>query len=107
MASTIDFLNYALDQLDGVGRVTYRRMFAEYCIYVDGKPLILIINSQIFLKKLPELTEIMTSVETGIPYPRLHERYIIDVDDRELLQRAVLIAKNSNFVLVSKYSQPA
>ena len=104
MTSSQDFLELVLDQLEGVGIVSYRRMFGSFRVYIDGKPLILIIDNQIFLKKLPELKELMADAETGIPYPKLHERYILDVDERELLRSAVSIAKESNSVKPSDYS---
>jgi TfoX/Sxy family transcriptional regulator of competence genes len=93
MASSVDFLEYLLDQLDGVGELDYKRMFAEYCVYVNQKPLILVIEDQVYLKKLPELEMLMDGVMLGIPYPGLRERYIIDIDDRSLLREAVSVAE--------------
>lgn len=46
MASSFDFLELVLEQLDGVGELDYKRMFAEYCVYVNQKPLILIIETR-------------------------------------------------------------
>jgi TfoX/Sxy family transcriptional regulator of competence genes len=96
MASSLDFLELVLEQLDGVGELDYKRMFAEYCVYVNQKPLILIIEDQIYLKKLPALKDMMDGVELEVPYPGLHERYVIDVDDRELLREAVIVAEENS-----------
>lgn len=93
MASSIDFLDELLNQLEGVGELDYKRMFAEYCVYVNQKPLILVIENQIYLKKVPALNELMQGVQLDIPYPGLHERYVIDIDDRELLREAVMVAE--------------
>jgi hypothetical protein len=93
MASSVDFVEHLLDQLEGVGELDYKKMFAEYCVYVNRKPLILVIEDQIYLKMVPELQEIIQDAEVGIPYPGLHERYIIDIDDRELLRQALSIAE--------------
>lgn len=38
----------------------------------------------------------MDGVELEVPYPGLHERYVIDVDDRELLREAVIVAEENS-----------
>lgn len=37
MASSPDFVTYAVAQLAGAGEITCRKMFGEYGIYCDGK----------------------------------------------------------------------
>jgi len=70
-------------------------MMGEACIYVDEKPIVLICNDTIYLKKLPCLDKFNIQ-ETAIPYKGASERYVIDVDDRELLREAVrLVADNT------------
>ncbi|MCK9201389.1 MAG: TfoX/Sxy family protein [Gallionella sp.] len=45
--NTIDFL---LDQLSGTGAASAKKMFGEYCLYLDGKPVALVCDDQLFLK---------------------------------------------------------
>ena len=37
MASNPELVAYIADQLKGAGTVTYRKMFGEYGMYLDGK----------------------------------------------------------------------
>lgn len=51
MATSIDFMNYICDQINGVGEIRYRKMFGEYLIYVNEKPLIVVCDNTAFIKK--------------------------------------------------------
>lgn len=44
---TIDFL---LDQMDGAGKVSARKMFGEYAVYCDGKVVALVCDDSLFVK---------------------------------------------------------
>lgn len=44
---TMDFL---LDQLDRALPITTRKMFGEYCVYWDGKPVAIVCDDQLFVK---------------------------------------------------------
>ena len=37
MASSLEFVQYAADQLSDAGTISYRKMFGEYGLYCDGK----------------------------------------------------------------------
>ena len=95
MASSSDFVEYVMNQLEGIGALRSRKMFGEYCVYVNDKPIILICDDQVFLKIIPELTEIMQNAETGFPYAGASERYILDIDNRDLAREAVTILEHS------------
>ena len=47
MATTINFINYVCEQLKGVGVIRYRKMFGEYMVYVNDKPIIIVCDMQI------------------------------------------------------------
>ena len=95
MATTQSFIDYVCEQLEGVGSVRWLRMMGEACVYVDEKPIVLICNDTIYLKKLPCLDKFEIK-EMAIPYKGASERYVIDADDRELLREAVqLVAANT------------
>lgn len=42
MASDLDFIGYACDQLGGAGRITFRKMLGEAAVYCEGKVVALI-----------------------------------------------------------------
>lgn len=88
MATNKEFIEYICDQLMGVGIVTYRKMFGEYMIYIDLKPLILVCDNQAYVKILPETGNILgKDALKGTPYPGAKEHYIMDVDNKETLHR--------------------
>ena len=37
MASTKEYLDFVLDQLEGLPEITYRKMMGEYILYYKGK----------------------------------------------------------------------
>ena len=50
MASGLEFVQYAADQLRDVGEITDRKMFGEYGLYCDGKIFALVCDDQLFVK---------------------------------------------------------
>ena len=50
MASKTEYVQYIADQLSGAGEITYRKMFGEYGMYLDGKIFALICEDQLFVK---------------------------------------------------------
>ncbi len=84
MASSLDFAEYVMEQLNGAGTLRYRKMFGEYCIYVNDKPIVLVCDDRVFVKIIPELADIMIGAERGFPYEGAKERYLLDIDDRDL-----------------------
>jgi len=95
MASSLDFVEYVMDQLNGVGMLRYRKMFGEYCVYVNEKPIILVCNNQVYIKVIPALLDLLGDAEKGIPYEGAAERYILDIDDRELAREAIEILERA------------
>jgi TfoX/Sxy family transcriptional regulator of competence genes len=89
MASDIDFINYVTDQINGAGIVTSKKMFGEYMIYVNQKPVILICNNTTYVKKLDSIKALCENEETGIPYNGAKEHYILDVDNREKITEII------------------
>lgn len=66
-------------------------MFGEYMVYVNDKPVLLVCDNTVFVKKLPEIEELMSCAECGMPYDSAKEHYILDIEDRELTAKAVEI----------------
>ncbi len=91
MASNIDFVEFIIDQIHDVGHVRYKKMFGEYMIYVNDKPLFLVCNDTVFVKKFDELAEIMVNAETGYPYSGAKEHYIVDIENAELSKKIIAI----------------
>jgi len=84
MATTVDFIEYACGQITGVGAVRYKKMFGEYMVYVDDKPILLVCDNTVFVKILPCLDTLMANAEKGHPYNGAKEHYVLDIDNAEL-----------------------
>lgn len=82
MATTTNYIEFVCEQIAGVGAVRYRKMFGEYMVYVNDKPLLLVCDNTVFVKMQPELADVMAGAETGLPYDGSKEHYILDIEDR-------------------------
>jgi TfoX/Sxy family transcriptional regulator of competence genes len=81
MATAVDFIEYVCGQLESAGDVRNKKMFGEYMVYLNGKPVLLVCDNTVFVKILPCLDALMASAEKGFPYKGAKEHYILDVDD--------------------------
>lgn len=91
MASKLEFVQYAVDQLQGAGEIVYRKMFGEYGIYCDGKFFAMICDDQLFFKITEGGRKFWPELEEGIPYDGARPHFLIEeLDDRE---RLVMLAQ--------------
>ncbi len=68
MSTSKEYMQFVLDQLEGFPDVTYRKMFGEYMVYLQGRPVLLVCDNCAMVKKLPELAELMRGASDGLPY---------------------------------------
>lgn len=83
MSTTQDFIEYVCEQIRGVGFVRYRKMFGEYMVYINEKPILLVCDNIVFVKELDCIAHKMQDAEKGLPYEGAKEHYILDIDDAE------------------------
>ncbi len=83
MATDLSYIQFVIDQLRGQA-VRYKKMFGEYMVYVDEKPILLVCDNTVFVKKLPAVAELMSGAECGYPYDGAKEHYILDIENAEL-----------------------
>ena len=89
MATELEFVEYVCDQINGAGAVRYKKMFGEFMVYVNEKPILLICNDTVYVKILPCLNELCSECDKGFPYKGAKEHYVIDVDNAELLKQTI------------------
>ena len=89
MATTLDYIEYICGQIDGVGAVRYRKMFGEYMVYVNNKPIILVCDNTVYVKALPCLDTLSKELDKGYPYTGAKEHYVLDIDNAELAKQVV------------------
>lgn len=89
MATSLDFINYVCDQISGIGDTRYKKMFGEFMVYINDKPVIIVCNNTAFVKKLDCIEEMMKNAETGYPYKNAKEHYILDIDNDDFCKTVV------------------
>lgn len=89
MATTNEYIEYVCEQINGVGEIRYKKMFGEFLIYINDKPIIIVCDNVPFVKKLECIEEIMQNSEVGFPYKGAKEHYVLDIDNREFCKMVV------------------
>lgn len=88
MATDATFIEHVCDaaQLRGL---TFRKMFGEYALYLDGKVVALACDNSLFLKATAGNRAILNAEPAGVPFPGCKPHHCIDeaLDDTPLLQR--------------------
>lgn len=95
MATSVEYIEYVCEQIGGEYSVRYKKMFGEYMVYLNDKPVLLVCDNTVYVKKLAELAEVMANAECGFPYDGAKKHYILDMEDRELTEKALQIAENA------------
>lgn len=86
MASKEEFVKYVADQLSSTGQITWRKMFGEYGMYLDGKIFALICGDQLFVKITEAGRKIWPKLEEKPPYEGAKNYFLVeDIDDKEAL----------------------
>jgi TfoX/Sxy family transcriptional regulator of competence genes len=89
MATTIEYIEYVCEQIEGIGDIRYKKMFGEFMVYVNDKPVIIVCDNNAFVKKLDCIEEMMKNAETGYPYSDAKEHYILDIDNSDFCKMVV------------------
>ena len=89
MATTADFVDYVCEQVGGAGALRYKKMFGEYLVYVDDKPILLVCDNTVYVKMLPVLDDLMEGADRGSPYEGAKEHYILDIENRGLAAKVI------------------
>ena len=89
MATSKEYIEFVCEQLQGINGVTYKKMFGEYMVYLNDRPILTVCDNTVFVKKFPELSEIMSGAPCGFPYEGAKESYILDIENDGLLEKVV------------------
>lgn len=91
MATTSEYIEYVCEQISGVGEIRYKKMFGEYMVYVNNKPVIIVCDNMVYVKQVEEIFEFMKEAEKGFPYKGAKEHYVLDIDNSELSRKVVTV----------------
>lgn len=91
MATSPEYSEFVCERLEPFGTVRSRKMFGEYMVYLNDKPIITICDNTVFVRILPELAGFMDAAERGFPYVGAKLHYILDIEDTALLSAVIPI----------------
>lgn len=91
MATSVDFIEFVCEQIRGTGEIVYKKMFGEYMVYVNAKPVLLVCADTVFVKALGCIADKMQTAEKGVPYNGAKEHHILDIDNAEFSREIVAI----------------
>lgn len=89
MATSVEFIEYVCEQIREFDNVRYKKMFGEYMVYVNDKPVLLVCDDTVFVKIFDAVKDDLADAQKGIPYEGSKEHYILDIDDADLAVRVV------------------
>lgn len=87
-----DLVLYIIEQASKAGEVNAKKMFGDYCLYCDSKPVGLICDNYLYLKPLKQLEPLLHDSDKQMkpPYDGAKPHYVItDVDDRDYVSLLV------------------
>ena len=86
MASSKEYLNFILEQLDDLENIKYRAMMGEYILYYNDKIVGGIYDDRLLVKPVKSALDYVSNIEYDLPYPGVKEMLLItEVDDKEYL----------------------
>ena len=90
MASTKEYLDFVLEQLSGLEKISSRAMMGEYILYYRGRVFGGIYDDRLLVKPVPSAEKLMPDEERELPYEGAKEMILVDdVDNREFLCKLV------------------
>lgn len=98
MASSKEFVEFVCEQVRSPYPVRYRKMFGDYMVYVNDKPILLVCDDTVYVKKLDYLGTLLADASTGVPYDGAKEHYILDIENIDLSTEVIrLLEANTIF----------
>ncbi|MGJ7913914.1 TfoX/Sxy family protein [Massilia sp. LXY-6] len=91
MATDMSFVDYVLETARLGGRLTYRKLFGEYALYLDEKVVAFACDNSLFIKPSRAVASLAPELPQGPPYPGAKDYPIADelLDDPGLLRRLI------------------
>jgi TfoX/Sxy family transcriptional regulator of competence genes len=88
MSTKQDTVDFICEQSGLPGRVSARRMFGEFALYVDGKVIGLICDDTLYIKPTEPGRAILGSTVDRPPYPGARPHFCIgaEIEDGELMR---------------------
>ncbi len=92
MSTELSFVEY-VKEVAGLGsRLTHKKLFGEFALYLDGKVVAFACDNSLFIKPSKAVTTLAPDLPQGPPYPGAKDYPIADelLDDPEALRRLIV-----------------
>ena len=89
MACSKEYIEFVCARLSGIGVIRPKKMFGDWLIYIDEKPIVMACDNTCYVKMLPEITGMMAGALTAPPYPGAKPHYILDIEHRDIALNVV------------------
>ena len=93
MGTSESYISFVCEKLERFGNIRRRKMFGEYMVYVNDKPVVMVCDDTVFVKMLSCLADLLADRPTAPPYEGAKGHYVLDPDDRDTLRRAAALAE--------------
>ncbi len=92
MATDRSFIDYIAEQLDLGARLTHKKMFGEYALYLDEKVVGFACDNSFFIKPNPAVAKLHPELPQRPPYPGAKDYPVADelLDDGDALRRLII-----------------
>lgn len=67
MSTSKQYIQFVCDCLKNINGVNCRKMFGEYIVYIRERPILLVCDNCVMVKKVPELSELMRDAQEAFP----------------------------------------
>ena len=93
MATDLEFMEFLADQMAGAGEISYRKMFGEYAVYLDGKVVALVCDNQLFVKPTAAGRAFIGAPVEAPAYPGAKNSFLIEdaFEDRDWIAELIRI----------------
>lgn len=89
MASSEDYLAYALDLLEQVPDISYRKMMGEYVLYAHGKVFGGIYDDRFLVKPTDTAKRLLPDADYQLPYGGAKLMLAVNVEDKQRVAELV------------------
>lgn len=90
MASSLEYVQYAVEQMKDAGTIDYKKLFGEYGLWCDGKFFGTIEDDQFYVKVTQAGRRLLPDAKPLAPHGGTPNMYLVeDLDDREFLTKLV------------------
>lgn len=89
MACSNEYIDFVCAQLSGIGVIRPKKMFGDWLIYIDEKPIVLACDNICYVKMLPEIAGLMANALTAPPYPGAKPHYVLDIEHHDTALQVV------------------